>query len=116
MSARVFSAVPVTLTCLSGASTSLFSAATVTVPVLAVSPAATVSIVPVCVKSPATAGDTADADTMTVVSASDGCDSVAVTRVTPPFSEIDVGASTSVTAGTSSSRVVTGTSSFASPL
>ena len=38
----------------------------VTVPVLVVAPAAMVSVVPACVKSPETAGDTGEAETVTV--------------------------------------------------
>ena len=85
-------AVPETVTVLFAASTSLFTAATVTRPVLTVAPAAIVSSVPVCVKSPATAGDTAAVATVTVAATLDGPDSVAVTVAMPPFSEIEAGA------------------------
>ena len=55
--------------------------------------------------------------TVTVVAATEACDSVAVTVETPPFSEIDAGDSDSVTPGAPSlSVVVTDTSTFASPL
>ena len=58
--------VPETVTCLSGASTSLLEAVTVTEPVLSVSPAVIVSSrLELSSKSPATAGDTAGAETVT---------------------------------------------------
>ena len=47
-------------------------------------------------KSPATAGDTAAAATVSVTAAVGALDSVAVTVETPPFSVIDVGDRTSV--------------------
>ena len=55
-----------TVTSLSGASTSLSTAVIVTVPVLVVAPAAMVRVVPACVKSPDTAGDTGEVETVTV--------------------------------------------------
>ena len=82
-------------------------AVTVTVPVLVVSPAAMVRVVALDrPKSPATAGPTAAAVTVTVVASLDGPDSVAVTVDTPPVSEIDAGASTRATPGASSSSVM----------
>ena len=79
----------------------------VTVPVLVVAPAATVSVfAPDSVKSPATAGDTADAETVIVVAALDGCERVAVTVETAPASEINAGATIIVTSGAASSSVI----------
>ena len=88
-------------------STLLSTAVTVTAPVLVVAPAAMVSIVPVCVKSPATAPDdpSGAVATVTVAAALDGPDSVAVTVAMPPFSEIGVGDTTSDTVGSVSSSV-----------
>ena len=101
-------AVPDTVTSLFGASTLLFTAVIVTVPVLEVLPAAIVSVLFVdIVKSPATAGLTALAETVTVMAALEAPDSVAVTVLDPPFSEIEDGVSTSVTTGFSSSMVGT---------
>ena len=97
---------PLTRTVLFGASTSLFHAAITTVPVLVVSPAAIVSVVPVCVKSPDTAGDSAEAVTITVTSSLDLRFSVAVTVLEPPFSEISSGARTRVTVGVASLSVI----------
>ena len=108
---------PETVTLLSGASTSLSFAETITSPVLVVSPAAIVnSVATDNVKSPATAGDTSAADTVIVVAALDGCDSVAVTvasfdrlpsspRVEPPSSRVSADSS-SVTVGAASSSVI----------
>ena len=70
-----------------------------TVPELAVEPAATVSAVPVCLKSAATVCTPADAATVTVVATLDACESVAVTVAAPPFSEIDEDDSANVTDG-----------------
>ena len=104
-------AVAETVTCLSGASTLLSRASIVTVPVLVCEPAEIVSVDPLSVKSLATAGLTAAADTPTVVSSLDGRSSTAVTVVTPPFSPIEPGISTSVATGAgSSSRIVSVTS------
>ena len=88
-----------TVTSLSGASTLLSTAENVTVPVLVVDPAAIVSVDPVSVKSPATAGDTGAADTVTVSARLDSSLSVAVTVLEPPFSEMDDELSTSDTLG-----------------
>ena len=101
-------AIPDTVTCLSGASVALSFAVivTVTVPMLAVAPAAMVSIfAALSVKSPSTAPDaaTAAADTVTVVTALDARFNVAVTVDTPPDSEIDVRDSASVARGVASS-------------
>ena len=116
--ARPFDAIPDTVTCLSGASTSLSLAVTVTKPALAVAPAAMVRVAAVLkVKSPAAAGATGEAATVTVVGADDGRVSTAVTVETPPASEIDDGFSTRVTPGASSSSVVlTSTSTSVRPL
>ena len=100
-------ATPDTVTVLFGASTELSTAVIVTVPVLAVLPAAIVSVVFVDrLKSPATAGLTALADTVTVTAALDACDSAAVTVLDPPLSDIEDGLSDSDTVGTPSSSVM----------
>ena len=102
-----------TVTDLSGASVALSTAATVTVPVLVVEPIAMVSVFALDrPKSPDTAGDTAAADTVTVVASLAALSSVAVTVATPPFSEIDAGDSASDTTGLSSSMTVTVTASW----
>ena len=96
-----------TVTDLSGASTGLFTAVTVTVPVLVVSPAAMVSVLlPVTVKSAPTAGDTAIVDTVSLTASLDGPLNVAVTVADPPFSEIEAGLRTSDTVGVASSSVI----------
>ena len=101
-----FVSVADTVTVLSGASTALSLAVTVTSPALVVAPAATVSVLAVPrLKSPATAGDTAAADTVTVVGWLDGCDNTALTVDRPPFSETDVGSSSSTASGAASSSV-----------
>ena len=83
--------VPDTVTRLSGASVVSFTDVIVTVPVLVVTLAAIVSVVVAdSVKSPATAGDTASAETVIVVAVVAGRFSVAVTVETLAFSEIDV--------------------------
>jgi hypothetical protein len=89
----------------------LSTAVIVTSPVLVVAPAAIVSVLPLSVKSPATAGDTAPAVTVTVVAELDARSSVAVTMLTPPSSSIDAGASTSVTIGVPSSSLMVSASS-----
>ena len=48
-----------------------------------------VRVVPLKVKSVASAGGTAVADTIILVSVLEGVSNVAVIRLTPPFSEID---------------------------
>ena len=94
------------MTSLSGASTLLSAAVIVTLPVLDVASAVIVSFLFVLnEKSPATAGDTATADTVTSTASLDARLSVAVTVLTPPFSPISAGVSTSVTVGTPSSSV-----------
>ena len=106
MTPWVLLAVADTVTVLSGASTLLSTPVMVTTPVLAVASAAIVSVVLVLsAKSPATAGDTAVADTVTVVAWLDAPLSVAVTVLTPPFSVTEAGLSTSVTLGVASSSV-----------
>ena len=77
----------------------------VTVPALDISPAVIVSVVPFNVKSPATAGATGAADTVTVTSSSSAPFRMAVTVLTPPFSEIEVGDSFSITVNSSSSSM-----------
>ena len=100
-------AVADTVTDLSGASTALFTALILTVRVLVVAPAAIVSVsFALSVKSEATAGDTAVADTTSVTFSLDTPLSVAVTVVESPFSEIDDGLSTRVTVGVASSSVI----------
>ena len=96
-------AVPDTVTCLLSSGITLSDAVILTAPMLAVDPAATVSVVPHSVKSPATAGATAVADTVIVVASLDLPESVAVTTDAPPFSEINDGDSTSVATGRVSS-------------
>ena len=93
-----------TVTALSGASTGLSFAVRVTTPVLTVEPAAMVSVVPVCVKSPETACVPATAATVSVTAALDARSSAAVTVATPPCSEID-DESASATVGVSSSSL-----------
>ena len=96
-----------TVTRLSGASVVSFTDVIVTVPVLVVALAAIVSVVVAdSVKSPATAGDTASAETVIVVAVVAGRFSVAVTVETLAFSEIDAGDKTNVTCATSSSVIV----------
>ena len=86
----------------------LSTAPIVTEPVLAAAPAAKLSVVPDCPKSPASAGDTGADATATVNAVADAGDTVAVTVLAPPSSAIDGGVSTSVTTGVpSSSAMVT---------
>ena len=115
---RLSEAVPETVTALSGASVASFTAVTVTRPVLVVALAANVSAVPVLkVKSPATAGDTAVAATVTVTATADCRSSVAVTVATPPFSPIELDDRTSAVCGASSSVMVSvAAGGFATPL
>ena len=99
---------PDTRSVLSAVSTPLFTAVIVTSPVLSVAPAAKLSVPPDSAKSPATAGASGAAATVTVNGSVDAADSVAVTLPTPPSSPIESGLSTSVTSGTaSSSSIVT---------
>ena len=98
--------VPETRTILSGESTALSTAVIVTPPVLFVALAAKLSVVPVSMKSPATAGETADVDTFTVKASDEAGETVAVTVLTPPFSLIICGVSISVTTGGDSSSVI----------
>ena len=91
-------AVPETVTDLSGASTAFPFAVTVTAPVLAVCPAAIVSVVALdSAKSAAAAFVPGAAETVTVTASLDLTDSVAVTVDTPPVSEIDADDRTSAT-------------------
>ena len=100
------STAPETVTDLSGESTSLPLAVTVTVPALAVLPAAMVSVFAAeRPKSAATAPAPAAAPTVTVTASLDLPDSVAVTVVSPPVSEIEDDDSASVTVGNVSSSV-----------
>ena len=99
-------AVAETVTCLSGASTSLSTAVMVTVPVLVVAPAAMVSVVPACVKSPETAGDTGAEETVRVTAWLDTAPRVAVTVVVPAFSLMEEALSPSETIGVSSSSAM----------
>ena len=99
-------ATPAISTVLSGASTSLLSAAIVTVPVLFVSPASILSVVPVRSKSAATAGELGVAVTVTVTASLDGAVSIAVTVLRPPFSPMDAGSSFSISVGVPSSSVI----------
>ena len=95
-----------TATDLSGASVVSLTAVTVTAPVLAVCPAAMVSVFAFdSVKSPAPAFVPAEAATVSVTAALDARSSVAVTVAAPPFSEIDEDDSASVATGVASSSV-----------
>ena len=81
----------------------------VTVPALAVDPAAMVRVVASDkAKSPATAPvpATACADTVSVAASLDGCESAAVTVATPPFSDTDDGDRASAAVGKASSSVI----------
>ena len=98
---RVSETLPWIRTCLSGASTTLSTPVTVTSPVLSVALAAKLSVVPASSKSAATPS----ALTVTSSGISEGPVSVAVTVLTPPFSEMESGVSTSVTAGAVSPSV-----------
>ena len=99
--------VPATVTCSSGPSASSSNAVTVTVPVLAVLPARMVSSrFALSAKSSESAGDTADAETVTVTSLVVTRLSCAVTRLSPPSSDTRSGVSTSVTVGAPSSSVI----------
>ena len=104
----LFDALPEMVTDLLGESTSLLLAVMVTVPELVVTPAAKVSVLPLCVKSATAALDPAVAVTVTVVTALEERFSVAVTVVEPAFSEMVSSASviTSVTTGGPSSSVM----------
>ena len=94
-----------TVTSLSGASSSLSTPVTVTVPVLEVCPAVIDSTVFVLSsKSPASAGETAAADTVTWTSSPSARSRLAVTVLTPRFSEIESGDSVRVTGGAGSRR------------
>ena len=96
-----------TVTLLSGLSAALLTAVTVTVPVLDVDPAAMVSFVLVLrLKSPATAGETGAADTVTVTASLETALNSAVTVLVPPSSEIDDELSASDTVGVFSSSVI----------
>ena len=98
---------PDTVTVLFGASTLLLTAVIVTVPLLEVLPAAIVSVLfVVIVKSLLVAGLTAVAETVTDTAALEAPDSVAVTVLVPPFSEIEAEPSASVTVGVLSSSVM----------
>ena len=109
-------AAPETVTRLSGESTLSSAAVTVTVPALAVAPAATVSVrAALRAKSPSAAFAPAAADTVTVTASADGCDSVAVTVATPPFSAIDAGVSASESAGVASSSAIVSAASVTAP-
>ena len=98
---------PETVTLLFGSSLLLSVAEIVTVPLLVVDPAAIVSVVVLdSVKSPSAAFVPAVADTVIVVAALDALLNFAVTVVTPPSSEIDVGDRTKDTVGSPSSSVI----------
>ena len=89
-----------TVTALFGESATSFVAAMVTVPVLAVKPAPTVSIFAVESVKPSP-----EAATVNVTAALDAPESVAVTVATPPASEIDEGDKPRVAVGAPSSSV-----------
>ena len=108
--------VAATVTSLSGASSSLSLPVTVTIPVLSVCLGAMVSTRAVLSsKSPATAGVTAAADTVTRISSLVPWLNRAVTVLTPRFSETSSGESTSVTVGAPSSSVIVKSSRQAPP-
>ena len=93
--------------CPSGPSTSSSTAASTTVPALSVLPGAIVSRrFALNAKSPASAGDSANAETVTVTSSAVTRLSCAVTRLSPPSFEICSGANTRVTVGAPSSSVI----------
>ena len=97
------------MTVLSGASTELSTAVTVTAPVLAVAPAAMVSVLLVLsVKSPARAGDTGAAATVRVRSWLVAPFRLAVTvlSLAAPDSPMAAGVRASVTVGVASSSVM----------
>ena len=97
---------PVTRTILFGPSQVSSRAVMVTLPVLVVLPAAMVSSVLPSVKSAAVAGACATAAIVTVVSSDDGWPRRAVTLLSPPFSPITAGPSTSLSTGVGSSSVI----------
>ena len=100
-------AVAETVTDLSGESASSSAAVTVTAPALAVEPAAMVRVLAaLSAKSPPAAPVPGAAATVRVTAALDLPESVAVTVETPPFSEIDAGASFSATVGSASSSTM----------
>ena len=75
-----------TVSCLSGSSFALSTAVIVTAPALAVAPAAMVSVTPeLSVKSAATAGATAVADTVSITASLDLPESVAVAVLVSPW-------------------------------
>ena len=85
----------------------LFTAVTVTVPALCVAPAGIVSVrTALSLKSPATAGDTGAADTVSVSASLEGWLSVAVTVLAPPFSRMAGGVSFKVAVGVASSSMM----------
>ena len=92
--------VPDTVTVLSGACTPLSTAVMVTWPVLCVAPSAKLSVgFALSSKSAGTAGAFGCADTVTANGAAAACDTVAVTRLTPPSSAISCSDSASTTRG-----------------
>ena len=111
--ARSFVTVAETVTVLSAASTSSFTAVIVTVsPAAVVSPAA-ITMVPAAPEG--TVNDPEPPVTVTVVAAPDGCESRAVTVAAASFSEIEVGETASVTVGGPSSSLFTTFTSSTSP-
>ena len=96
----VFAAVPDTVTRRLSSSAVLLTAVIVTVPVLSSFPAAIVSVVLLLSsKWLAVAGDTANADTVIVVSALDGRSRVALTVLSPLYSLMGLGLRTRLTRG-----------------
>ena len=95
------------VTDLSAVAAPLLTAVTVTVPVLCIAPAGIVSVRPaLSLKSPATAGDTGAADTVSVSASLDGLLSMAVTVLAPPFSPMAGGVSFKVAVGVASSSMM----------
>ena len=108
--------VPDTITALSAAYTALSTAVMVTSPVLAVLPAVMVSVrLAESVESSATAGAIGVTATSIVVTASDAMSSVAVTVVTPPFSEMVVEDRSSATTGRTGVVAETGGGALPTP-
>ena len=110
-------AVAETVTDLSGASVVSFTAVIVTVPVLAVEPAAIVNVF--ALDSVKSVPDPGDADTVSVTASLDARFSVAVTVLDPGFvpscSSIVAGDNASVTSGRSSSSVMVSVTAAAAP-
>ena len=100
-----------TVSCLSGSSFALSNAVIVTAPTLAVAPAAMVSVTPeLSVKSAATAGATAVADTVSITASLDLPESVAVTVLVSPW-PLSAMVSSFDESGSDNAKVATGVAS-----